>query len=138
MTFFLSHSPDSGTAQGKRLVVIGGRPRFYKAAKMKKAVATLEAMLLPHKPAQPVPSPVRLTIHWEFPWRKSETKRNMARGSMPHTKRPDLSNLIKELEDLLSVHRFIEDDAGVAQLVLHKTWGNDPGISIRIEPLEEA
>jgi len=133
--FFLPHTPSTTTAQQKRLVMVGGKPRFFRSGRAKSAIGTLEALLIPHRPETPVESPCRLVIEYTFPWRKSETKRNIAKGWVWHTSRPDCSNLVKAIEDLLSVHRFMKDDAGVAELIVRKKWGDEPGIWIELEEL---
>jgi Holliday junction resolvase RusA-like endonuclease len=138
MTIHLPHNPSTATAQGKRAARTPMGIRFYKSADMKKAEASLEALLIPHRPETPVASPCKLEIEYVFPWRKTEPKKRLALGKVPHTTRPDCSNLVKAIEDLLCVHRFIRDDAGIAELVVKKSWGENPGITITIEPMEAA
>lgn len=96
---------------------------------------TLEALLDPHKIARPIPGPIALDLSFVFPWRKSEPKRNVAKGRIPHTTSFDCSNLAKTLEDRLKVLRFIEDDCQVADLHVSKWWGESPGIGISIRTI---
>ena len=94
----------------------------------------LEVYLLRHRILAPVPAPIRLTIAYVWPWLAKHGKRVREAGvRIPHTSKPDLTNVTKTLEDRLAKMRFIEDDRGVAQLVISKWWGPDPGIFVQIE-----
>ena len=78
---------------------------------------------------------VALYVDFVFPWRKSELKRRLALGRVPHTSRPDCSNLIKMIEDVLTKLRFWTDDSCIAQLTISKAWGDRVGISVHIEQI---
>lgn len=136
MTFFIKCVPPKSTSQGKRAVVIPGHGvRFFKAKKHKEDEDFLTALLAPHVPKIPFPKPLRLTISIYYPYRASEPKKNTSHGPLRHTTKPDCSNVVKMIEDRLVALRFIEDDAGVSDLVVQKRWGDLPGIRITIEPL---
>jgi Holliday junction resolvase RusA-like endonuclease len=61
-----------------------------------------------------------------------------ALGRVPHTSKPDCSNVLKTLEDRLVALRFIGDDANVVEVTVRKFWGDEPGIRISITPLTQA
>ena len=135
-TFFISCVPPKSTSQGKRAVVIPGRGvRFFKAKQHQEDEDFLTALLAPHAPKTPHPKPLRVTLEIHWPYRASEPKKNTANGPIKHTSKPDCSNVVKMIEDRLVALRFIEDDAGVSDLVVQKRWSGTPGIRITIEPL---
>jgi Holliday junction resolvase RusA-like endonuclease len=81
---------------------------------------------------------VRLDLEFTWPWRQSEPKRTRLLGRVPHTSKPDCSNVLKTLEDRLVALRFIGDDANVVEVTVRKWWGDEPGIRITITPLAQA
>lgn len=138
MIFRLACIPPTASHHRKRIVRIGGFARLADKPELVAAKATLDALLLPHQPAQPVAGPVALSLVFTWPWRASEPKKRRAAGRLPHTSRPDLDNLAKTLTDRLVALRFLEDDAAVSDLRLSKWWGDEPGITIAIDPLAPA
>jgi Holliday junction resolvase RusA-like endonuclease len=136
LSFSISCIPPKATSQQKGVMVIGGHPRFFKKKHVKQAEASLMSMLMPHRPAVPFTGPVKLTVYWTYPWRKSEKKSVIAQGCAPCDTRPDASNLIKMFEDCLTTLNFWNDDSQVYSLTFSKWWGNVPGIEVRIEGRE--
>lgn len=137
MTFHLSCVPPKTSHHAKKVIRIGKFSRMADKPELVEAKASLTEMLTPHQPSAPVPGPVVLSFEFTWPWRSAETKKNRARGRMPHTSRPDLTNLAKTLEDRLVALRFIEDDGQVVDLRLMKFWGDEPGIRIAIATLDD-
>lgn len=135
ITFHLPIIPPRATSQGKRLAIIGGKPRFFKKAVHAQAERDLLTLCLPHKPAFPLMGPVFLQVAFVFPWRKSETAKNMRYSEMWHTTIPDLDNMAKLIGDVLTKLQFYRDDGQVADLRLQKYWGATPGITITIGEL---
>lgn len=136
LTFRIECRPPTATAQGKRCAIIGGKPLFFKSKAMKAAVAGYEAMLLPFRPKTPFAGALRLSLVFVFPWRKSETKANVALGNMLHTVRPDLDNMEKGLIDCMTRLQFWGDDAQVAAKATAKYWGNQPGVYVTVEEVK--
>jgi Holliday junction resolvase RusA-like endonuclease len=136
LAFHLSCRPPTATAQGKRCAIIGGKPLFFKSKAMKSAEAGYEALLLPFRPKTPLAGALRLTVVFVFPWRKSETKANLAKAYLRHDVRPDLDNMEKALIDCLTRLQFFNDDAQVAEKATAKHWGHFPGITITIEEMK--
>jgi Holliday junction resolvase RusA-like endonuclease len=135
LSFFLPCVPPKTAHHAKKLGRVGGHARMFDSAKLTAAKQGLIELLTPHVPAAPLPAPVVVTVDWTWPWPTSAPKRLRARGRAPHTKRPDLSNVIKTLEDRLVQLRFIEDDGAVFDMRLRKWYGERAGIAIDITSL---
>jgi Holliday junction resolvase RusA-like endonuclease len=133
--FHLPIVPPKATRQTTRLVVVKGKPMFFHKKEHQTAENDLTLLCAEHVPEQPIAGPVHLAVHFSFPWRKSEKKSVIASGCTPHTSRPDLSNMIKLIEDVLTRLGFWNDDSQIAQLLVTKQWTETPGIGITIKPL---
>ena len=128
--------PPTATAQQKGAFVCGGRVRFYVKKKVRQSENFLAALLSMHTPDVPCSEPVSLKVRWTFPYRKSERKGVTRTGAdIPHTSRPDLDNLEKNLLDVLTRLNFWTDDSLVAEKSTSKWWGPKPGIDIIIRPI---
>ena len=139
ISFFLPIIPSKATSQGagKRIMVVRGRPMFFKSNHAKEAEGDLMSLCAPYAPKEPLQGAVALYVDFTFPWRKSEPKRRIALGRVPHTSRPDCSNLIKMIEDVMTKLRFWTDDSCVAHLVISKGWGDNVGISVEVVQIPE-
>jgi crossover junction endodeoxyribonuclease RusA len=133
--FRIDCNPPKATSQQKGVMVIAGKPRFFKRKHVKQAENDITALLMPHRPKTPLVGPVRLLVVWAYPWRKSEPKRNRERGYMPCDTRPDCSNIVKGLEDCMTRLGFWGDDSQVADLRFVKQWSDHPGIYVEIEEI---
>ena len=115
------------TAQARaRHMVRAGRGVTYKSAGQQANERTLEALLAPHAPAVPLDGGVVLEFRAVFPPPKSASKKvrtAMLRGTEPHTKKPDLDNLAKQLKDAMTRLQFWHDDRQVVRLVAEKRYG---------------
>ena len=138
IAFHLPIAPPKATSQsaGKRIMVIKGKPMFFKNKQAQGAENDLLLMCSPHAPQAPMQGPLTLEVSFVFPWRKSETKRRQATGYQPNDTRPDCSNLIKLLEDCMTKLGFWNDDGQIADLRVKKGWGDNVGITVRVEPIE--
>lgn len=89
----------------------------YKSKTQKANERTLEAFLMPHRPAEPLRGPLELSFTAYFPipksWPKKRREKAMC-GGVWHTARPDLDNLQKQLKDALTRMGFWGDDSQVA------------------------
>jgi Holliday junction resolvase RusA-like endonuclease len=140
IAFHLPIIPPKATSQGagKRLVIVKGKPLFFKNAKAQSAENDLTLLCSRHVPAQPMEGPLSLRIDFVFPWRASEPKKRIALGRVPHTSKPDCSNLVKMIEDVLTKLGFWQDDSQVADLHVTKAWGKAVGIYVAIRTLPPA
>ena len=126
--------PPTATAQQKGVFVRNGRAHFFTKQKVRDAEDFLAAMLAPHAPAEPLRGPVYFQARWCFPYRKSEPKRVTNTGrEIPHTSRPDLDNLEKNLLDVLTRLRFMTDDSLIFTKSTAKVWGPNPYLAIAIK-----
>lgn len=130
--------PPTATAQQKGVYVQNGRARFFTKQKVRDAEDFLAAMLAPHAPDDPLVGPLFFQARWCFPYRKSEKKSVTKVGrEVPHTTRPDLDNLEKNLLDVLTRLGFWEDDAQVYTKSTAKVWGPSPYLAIAIKTQAE-
>ena len=102
------------------------------SGKGKKIQALFHALLLEHRPTEPLQGPLQLQISYVYPWRKAETKKNKATGWMWKATKPDTDNMIKTPKDCMSDLGFWEDDNQVVQELTEKAWGDHYGIRIKI------
>lgn len=144
IAFFLPIVPPKVTSQGagKRMVIpkdkdgrVTGRPMFFKNNKAQEAENTYLILCRPFRPDAPLEGPLKLQIDFVFPWRKTEPKKNLALGRLPHTSRPDCSNIVKCIEDCLTTLRFWNDDGQIADLHVTKAWGDKVGISVAVSKI---
>ena len=70
-------------------------------------------------------SGVRFVIPMPPSW---SMKKRAEMIGQPHTQKPDVDNLLKGLMDAL-----LEDDSGVHTISVQKVWGEEGGITIRLE-----
>ena len=92
--------------------------------------------------ASPIPAgaAVRLKCWFFMPIPKSATKkfRELCRAeSIPHTKKPDLDNLVKFVKDCLNGHAW-HDDSQVVEIAGRKFYAENPMTFVVIETLEDA
>lgn len=146
IAFHVPIVPPKATSQGagKRMMIITSKatgkqlPLFFKSDKAKAAEHDLLVLCAPYKPARPIEGPVRLQVDFVWPWRVSEPKKRISLGRVPHVSKPDLSNVIKMLEDCLTKLGFWKDDGQVADLHVTKAWGDQVGIYVAISPIQAA
>ena len=135
ISFRLDIIPPTATSQTKRLVMVGGKPRFFPKKEHAAAERSLLELCKPHAPADALQGPILLEVDFTFPWRKTESKRRKEWKVIPNDKRPDADNLVKLVGDVLTKANFYADDGQVADLRVRKFWGDSPGIGIQISPI---
>jgi Holliday junction resolvase RusA-like endonuclease len=118
-------------------VKLGKFSRLADKPELVASKAMLDSLLLPHQPTAPLTGPVTLRIEFTWPWLANHAKRIKALGRVPHTSKPDCTNVAKTFEDRLVALRFIGDDRAVVELTVLKFWGDEPGIFVRITSNEE-
>lgn len=135
ITFRIDIVPPKATSQGagKRMVVVKGRPMFFKNGKAQSAENDLTLLCSQFTPLSPMEGPLALHVDFVWPWRKSEPKRRIALGRVPMTSKPDCSNAVKMIEDVLTKLGFWKDDNQITDLRVTKAWGDKPGIEIAIQ-----
>ncbi len=131
--FFLTCVPPTANHQNKRIVRIRQWHHLADEPELVTAKAMIDGLLTPHRPRVPLTGPVTLTLEFTWPWRAADSRKVRARRLVPRPVRPDCSNLAKTTEDRLVALCFLDDDAQVVELVVHKFLGDHPGIGVRIE-----
>lgn len=135
--FFVSCIPPKTSHHRKRIVRRGKFSTLADSAELNAAKTTLDALLVPHRPQQPVMVPVRLVLTYVWPWLAGDPQRTRRRGQVWHPKRPDLSNVTKTLEDRLVALGFLLDDGLVVEATQRKFRGDRPGIRVQLEAAGE-
>jgi Holliday junction resolvase RusA-like endonuclease len=107
-----------------------GNPRTYKDPKQATEEQVLSYLLLPFKPKEPILGPVWLHVTCVMPIPKSTSKRRsklMREGYICHLKKPDCSNLLKNIEDVMTQMRFWGDDSQVVDSRCEKFYEDEKG-----------
>lgn len=108
--------------------------RVYDSQKHLKLVSAIE-LERQHGDKPRFTGPLRMTVWFYLPIPKSMSKRkryNMKKT--PHYTRPDLSNLIKFIEDVATGILY-KDDCIIAELVSYKQYDTDPRTEFMFSPL---
>lgn len=131
--------PPKTTSQQKRLVMVGGKPRFFKNKQGQEAEGDYMSLLAPHVPKSPMVGPTSLKVIVTWPYLKSDlsTKAKANRtDSILHTSKPDLDNWLKQFTDCLVKLRFLETDAQIVCLSAWKTRGYSPGVYFKLQVMQ--
>lgn len=120
------------THQEKKIHVVKGKPVVYEPAPLRVARAKLTAHLAKHIPPEPFAGcPIRLITKWCF---KLTGKHRD--GDYKITK-PDVTNMPKLMEDIMTDLGFWTDDAIVASSITEKFWSEVPGIYVCVNRLDQ-
>ena len=126
---FLPMIPPTATQQEKKINF--KTKSVYQSDASRDARAKLRAHLAEYAPDIPLPGPIHMTVIWGFP--SSEKHQN---GDW-HTGKPDLDNLQKALQDVMTDLSFYNDDRQICSLQVSKIYTYHPGISIVLTTLGE-
>lgn len=136
IAFFLNFEPNPPTIthqDGIKARIVKGRVQFYKSAALRELEAAYISRLKRFAPAERWNRPVCLMAKWIFCKPKKGAEGFKAT-------RPDLTNMVKTLEDCMTRCGYWRDDALVCREVLEKVWGpteEKHGILVSVAPLEE-
>ena len=108
----------------------------FASSKGKAVQDELLILLREFAPPSPYSVALRVSVEWIYPWRKAETKKNIAKGYMPCTTRPDCDNLFKMVGDCMTRLGYWTDDSLIADLRFKKGYGNNSGVGVVIEEIE--
>lgn len=104
---------------GKRIRVIGGKPRFFKNTRTEAYINTITLLSRRYAPEEPFAAEVGVFLQFIMPKAKAR------KGDDCHIIRPDLDNLAKPVLDALK--GFWRDDAQINSLHLTKEYAdNEP------------
>jgi Holliday junction resolvase RusA-like endonuclease len=126
--FTIKVIPKPLQTSGKRLVVVNGKPRFFKSSAATAYQREIALQSARHLPAQPHEGPLSLRLSFVLP-----RPQRVKGGCLLADKRPDLDNLIKGTQDALA--GFWRDDAQIVCLIAGKKYapeGHFPCIGVTI------
>lgn len=134
LTFSMSGLP---RGQGRpRATTVGGFPSVYKDPKSRKYEASVSKVAMDAMSGRdPFEGPLSVSLRFRMPIPASATKRvksSMAAGDIPPTTKPDLSNLLKAIEDGMNKIVFV-DDAQIVRAFVTKIYAEHPGVDVRVE-----
>lgn len=126
---FLAMEPPTVTHNDLKAVTRGGRPAIVKSDRLREAEDALVARLAAQAPPEPMAGPLLVEVRWCFATRGSH-----AQGE-PHVARPDMSNMLKTLEDCMARAGWIVDDSTICDERMAKAWMDPAGIWVRAAEL---
>lgn len=126
---FLAMEPPTVTHNDLRAVTRDGRPAIVKSDRLREAEGALVARLARLAPGEPMGGPLSVEVRWCFATRGAH-----AQGE-PHTCRPDMSNMLKTLEDCMRRAGWIVDDSLICDERTAKAWMDPAGIWVRVASL---
>lgn len=130
-------NPPSGTSQQKGIRVVNGKPYVFPKKSLRTAQEWLYTALVDTAPNTPYTAPVEIRVEWIYAAPKSTSKRVIRQLDtglrQPKKTRPDLDNLIKQLQDTLQLLNYIKDDCLISNIQAKKSIGNKAGLIIGIQ-----
>ena len=109
----------------------GGRIGIRKSDALKDAEDAIMARIrAAGMPESPVSCAARLTVTWCFLAGEKHVV------GEPHTSKPDMSNMLKTLEDCLTRCGVISDDSIICQEYLSKGYAEHEGIYIEVSDID--
>lgn len=128
------------TAQGRaRHAVINGKAMTYKSKRQKDNERELELAMLKFKPQEPATRAIEIfvTAYMPIPRSKLKSEREAMRSTpTPHTCKPDLDNMLKNMLDALTRLGFWRDDSQVARIVAEKRYSACPRWEVHVVEFE--
>lgn len=112
---------------GKRLVIVGGKPRFFKSKKVSKYEDALMFLADRFRPTSPAEGPVEIAIMFAMPRPKRLMRKNDPEGLVQAITRPDWDNLPKAVMDVLTRLGFWRDDAQITDVTVKKRFAEKNG-----------
>jgi Holliday junction resolvase RusA-like endonuclease len=103
----------------------GGFAKAYKSKEQRTEEEFIMFYLKEHVPAQPIQTGVKLKVICYMPIPKSTSKKKRALmeiGQVPHIKKPDLDNLLKNIMDCMTKMQFWKDDRQVFDIHIVKRY----------------
>lgn len=125
------------TAQQRpRHAVRNGFSCTYKSRQQKDNERTLEALLMPYVPKEPMREALRIdfTAYMPIPKSFGKAKTELAyEGVIKHTKKPDIDNLLKHLLDCMKRMNFFVDDCQIVEVIMKKRYSGWGSYKVKIE-----
>lgn len=137
VSFFVPTEP---VGKGRpRVSTIGGHARMFTPKKTANyetliSMAAQQAMQGRELLAGPVLMELAIRVSVAASWSKKKTAEALQGLVMP-TKKPDADNILKAICDGINGIVF-KDDVQVVNVSMNKRFGETPGVSVRVVPLE--
>lgn len=136
MNIVINCIPPKHTAQASNRILKTKDGKFFigkqSNSNAKKTQNELMWLLMPYRPQTPHDCPIRLSVKWLYPFRKTEPKKSRIE-ELPCITRPDCDNLCKLLLDIMTRLGFWVDDSIIYNLEFTKAYSENPRIEIKIE-----
>lgn len=131
--------PGEPVAQGRpRFARMGSFVRTYDPKESRDWKATVKQFAIAAG-AAPIPGPLRLEVVAVFTRPLTSYRKRAPRGPEPKTTKPDLSNVLKGIEDALLGIAYL-DDSQVAEIVARKLVGGQgeaPATTVTVRRLSD-
>ena len=137
VAFFEACNPPQSSHHAKKIVHIGGHARLGDKPELEAAKNFWDALFIMHRPPAPLKGPLSFNVVLRWPWLTKDSKKVRASGAVRHHTKPDLSNMIKTIEDSLGRCAYFTNDSQIVYVEMSKWRGDSPGIWIEIEELSE-
>ncbi len=122
--------------------------RAVKHKKQEAREATIETFLMPHRPDQPIPGPVKLTLICymkppgnpppparRFGLTTAEWRRAVDEETLYHPIKPDKDNMVKNIKDCMTRMGFWVDDCLVVESHEWKIYSRNPRWEVIVDPV---
>jgi len=113
-----------------------GNGRFYDSQKNIKVCAGIY-LQQQHQDGIIFSGPVTLTANFYLYLPRRRSKKDTRHENSPHFYRPDLSNLIKFVEDLITDVEIWKDDCIISEIYAKKIYSSEPRTELIIERYHE-
>ena len=106
---------------------------FHKTPQARLAFAQWQAILEQGVPEHPLEGPLKfkLVLTWPFPKRRKDTV------VVPKTTRPDGVNILKGVEDIMTLLGYWKDDNQLSIEIVERWYGMYPGVLVQISKVGE-
>jgi len=111
----------------------GPRARVYQSKKDKDWEQAMYSALIDSMPTVPWSMGIEMRVEFYMPRPKRLCRKKDPEYPLPHTTKPDLSNLVKSLEDVLAKIGFMDDDKLIHSTIARKFYcekGGRPRVEI--------
>lgn len=129
--------PPTATHHSKQIVTIKGSPRLIDRKALRVARQDYAALIQGTYTGEPIDSPVALLMRFVFPYPAATPKKVTKDGAQIwKPTKPDLSNLVKTPEDVLSECGILANDSRVVAKAELKCYGPKPCVDIVLIDME--
>ena len=120
-----------------RIAVIGGHARSYKASEQSHYEAQVRALINQYRPIKPIEGAIELHVKCYLPIPVSKSKKwkvAALAGEIYPTGKPDCSNLVKGVEDIME-GIFYRNDSQIVKVVVTKEYSDNSRWEITMNEL---